>query len=192
MTAERQMEAYLSSLRANLGPITLKEREEILREIETHIVDACQERGVTLDEVLMRLGPADELASEYRDGMLIRRAGGSYSPLILLRGALRLASRGLSGLVVFFVGLFGYLIGGGLVLSAMLKPVFPANTGLWIRGGHLVSSGTVFPAPAGAHEVLGSWYIVIALTLGSLLLLATMSLIRTTLRVSKWAHIRLE
>lgn len=191
MIADRQMEAYLSTLRTHLGTMTLSEREEILREIEAHIRDAQEERGVSLNEVLMRLGPASELAADYRDGILIQRASRSYSPLRLLRGALRLASRGLSGILVFFVGVFGYLIGTGLVLSAMLKPVFPRNTGVWMRDGHLVSSGTLFPAPAGAHEVLGDWYIVITLVLGSLLLLATMYLIRTVLRFSKWAQVHL-
>lgn len=191
MIAELQMETYLSSLRAHLGPMTLNEREEILREIEAHIRDAQEEPGGTLENVLARLGTPQQLAAQYRDGMLIRNASRSYSPITLLRGALRLSTRGLSGIIVFFAGMFGYLIGGGLVLSAMLKPVFPKNTGLWVRDGHLVSSGTLFPPPTGAHEILGNWYIVVSLVLGSLLLLATMYLIRATLRVSKLAQIRL-
>lgn len=191
MNADPRTQAYLSLLGAHLGPISLNQREEILREIEAHIRDAQQERGASLDEVLTRLGPAEELARQYRDGMLIRNASRSYSPVTLLRGAMRLATRGLSGILVFFAGTFGYLIGGGLVLTALLKPVFPQNTGLWVRGGHLVSSGTLFPPPAGAHEVLGNWYIVVMLVLGSLLLLATMYLIRATLRFSKSAQMRL-
>lgn len=191
MIAERQMEAYLSLLRAHLGPMTLNQREEILREIEAHIRDAQEEPGATLDNVLLRLGTPEELAAQYRDGMLIRNASRSYSPVVLLRGALRLATRGLSGIVVFFAGMFGYLIGGGVVLSAMLKPVFPANTGVWVHDGQLVDFGTHFPAPPGAHEVLGNWYIVVALVLGSLLILATMYLIRAALRLSKLAQMRL-
>lgn len=191
MNADPRMQAYLSLLRAHLGPMSLNEREEILREIEAHIRDAQEELGIGLDEVLARLGPAEELARQYRDGMLIRNASRSYSPIVLLRGTLRMATRGLSGILVFFAGAFGYLIGGGLVLSAMLKPVFPNNTGVWMRDGRLVSSGTLFPPPSGAHEVLGNWYIVISLVLGSLLLLATMYLIRATLRLSKSARMRL-
>jgi hypothetical protein len=191
MNADPRMQAYLSLLRAHLGPMSLNEREEILREIEAHIRDAQEELGIGLDEVLARLGPAEELSRQYRDGMLIRNASRSYSPIVLLRGTLRLATRGLSGILVFFAGAFGYLIGGGLVLSAMLKPVFPNNTGVWMRDGRLVSSGTLFPPPSGAHEVLGNWYIVISLVLGSLLLLTTMYLIRATLRLSKSARMRL-
>ena len=131
------------------------------------------------------------MAAQYRDGMLIREASRSYSPLTLLRGALRLATRGLSGIFVFFAGMIGYAVGGGFVLSAMLKPVFPGNTGVWVHDGQLVDFGTHFPAPPGAHEVLGNWYIVVSLILGSLLLLGTMYLIRATLRLSKSAQMRL-
>lgn len=191
MIAERQMEAYLSLFRANLGPMTLNEREEILREIEAHVRDAQEEPGATLDNVLRQLGTPEQLAAQYRDGMLIRNASRSYSPVVLLRGALRLATRGLSGIVVFFAGIIGYAVGGGFVLSAMLKPIFPRNTGLWVHDGHLVSSGTLFPPPTGAHEVLGNWYIVVSLILGSLMLLGTMYLIRATLRLSKSARMRL-
>lgn len=191
MITDRQMESYLTSLRAHLGPMTLSEREEILREIEAHIRDAQEERHWSLEEVLTRLGKPEELAAQYRDGMLIRRASRSYSPVLLLRGALRLATRGLSGIIVFFAGVIGYAIGGGFVLSAFLKPVFPDHTGVWVRDGQLISSGTLLYPPAGAHEVLGYWYIVVMLILGSLLLLGTMYLIRATLRLSKAAQMRL-
>ncbi len=191
MIAEPQMETYLSSLRAHLGPVTLGEREEILREIEAHVRDAQEEPGATLHNVLTRLGTPEQLAAQYRDGMLIREASRSYSPVTLLRGALRLATSGLSGIVVFFAGMIGYAVGGGFVLSAMLKPVFPGNTGVWVHDGQLVDFGTHFPAPPGAHEVLGNWYIVVSLILGSLLLLGTMYLIRATLRLSKSAQMRL-
>jgi len=191
MITDRQLETYLMSLRAHLGPITLNEREEILREIEAHIRDAQEEPGATIEVVLTRLGTAEELAAQYRDGALIRKASRSYSPITLLRGALRLGTSGLSGIIVFFAGMIGYAMGGGFVLSAMLKPVFPGNTGLWVHDGQLVDFGTHFPAPAGAHEVLGNWYILFSLILGSLLLLGTMYLIRVTLRVSKLAQMRL-
>ena len=171
--------------------MTLGEREEILREIEAHVRDAQEEPGATLHNVLTRLGTPEQLAAQYRDGMLIREASRSYSPVTLLRGALRLATSGLSGIVVFFAGMIGYAVGGGFVLSAMLKPVFPGNTGVWVHDGQLVDFGTHFPAPPGAHEVLGNWYIVVSLILGSLLLLGTMYLIRATLRLSKSAQMRL-
>lgn len=185
MTMQTQVDTYLAELRDHLGPMTLGEREEIIREIGAHIRDSAELQNITAAEAVDRLGPPDVLAAEYRDGLLIRQASRSISPLMLLRGALRLATKGASGIAVFFIGLFGYAVGGGLVLTALLKPILPANTGTWFRDGELVSSGVLFPPPAPpAHEVLGMWYIPLALTAGSLILLMTMWLIRLALRTS--------
>jgi uncharacterized membrane protein len=186
MTAETQMESYLTELRLHLGPLTLAEREEIVREISAHVRDSAEESSASLETVLARLGPAEELAAQYRDGLLIRKASGSLSPLVLLRATLRLATKGIFGILVFFLAILGYAFGGGLVLTALIKPILPANTGVWFENGHLVDSGVLFPPPAPpAHEVLGMGYIVVALTLGSLLLLITTFAIRRSLRVSQ-------
>ena len=186
MTTEMQIDSYLTALRLHLGPLTIAERDEIVCEISAHIRDSAEESGASIETILARLGPAEELAKQYREGLLIRQASRSLSPLVLLRATLRLATKGLSGIVVFFLAIFGYLMGGGLVLTGLLKPIFPANTGVWFSGGQLVSSGTLFPAPAPpAHEILGMGYIPIALTLGSLTLLLTTFLIRRSLRISQ-------
>jgi uncharacterized membrane protein len=58
-----QIEAYLSALRTQLAPITLAEREEILREIAAHIRDSV-ETGTPIETVLARLGPPAALAPE--------------------------------------------------------------------------------------------------------------------------------
>jgi hypothetical protein len=188
MIAEQQIDSYLAALRAQLGPMTLKDREEIVREISAHIRDSAEQTGADVEVILARLGSAADLAAQYRDGLLIRNASRSISPLKLMRGALRLATKGVFGVFVFFVGLFGYAMGGGMALSGMIKPIFPAHTGMWIRDGRLVAFGTQFPhLGPPAHEVLGLWYVPIMLTAGSLTLLLTSFLIRTALRTSqKW------
>ena len=192
MTAEMQIDSYLTALRTHLGPLTIAEREEIVREIAAHVRDSAEETGASVETVLARLGPAEELAAQYRDGFLIRQASRSISPVKLLRATLRLATKGVSGVVVFFLAIFGYLMGGGLVLTCLIKPIFPANTGVWFNDERFVSSGTLFPAPAPpAHEVLGMWYIPLALTVGSLALLFTTWAIRTSLRISQRWQARL-
>jgi uncharacterized membrane protein len=186
MTTEIQIDSYLTALRLHLGPLTIAEREEIIREINAHIRDSAEETGASVETVLARLGPAAELAAQYRDGLLISQASRSFSPLVLLRAALRLATKGVFGFVAFFLGLFGYTMGVGLVLTALLKPIFPANTGVWFVNGHFHSAGSMFPGPPpNVHDVLGLWYTPLALTLGSLTLLLTTFLIQTSLRVSQ-------
>jgi uncharacterized membrane protein len=193
MTQDMRIEDYLTALRLHLGPLTIAEREEIVREIGTHIRDSAEERGASIESVLARLGIAEKLAAQYRDGLLIRQASRSNSPLVLLRGTLRLATNGAFGIFVFFVGMLGYAIGGGLVVTAFIKPVLPAHTGVWFdSNGHLLNSGVLFPLPgSSAHEVLGMWYLSIALIVGSLTLLLTSWTIRTALRVSQRWQARL-
>jgi uncharacterized membrane protein len=193
MNQDMQIEGYLTALRLHLGPLTIAEREEIVREIGAHVRDSAEESGASIESVLARLGPAEELAAQYRDGLLIRRASRSISPVLLLRASVRLATKGVFGVLVFFVGLFGYSMGGGLVLTALLKPILPENTGVWLDGsGHFMSAGIQFPGPGStAHEVLGYWFIPLALTVGSLTLLATTWAIRTSLKTSQHWQARL-
>ena len=122
MTAEMQLDSYLTALRAHLGPLTIAEREEIVREIAAHVRDSAEETGASVETVLARLGPAEELAAQYRDGFLIRQASRSISPVKLLRATLRLATKGVFGIVVFFLAIIGYSMGAGLVLTALVKP----------------------------------------------------------------------
>lgn len=186
MTTEMQIDSYLTALRLHLGPLTIAEREEIVREIDAHIRDSVAESGASVETALTRLGTAKELAAQYRDGLLIRQASRSHSPLVLLRASLRLATKGAFGILILFLGFIGYAMGGGLVLTALLKPIFPANTGLWINNGQFVEAGSLFPAPTPPiHEVLGMWYLPLALVLGSLTLLFTSFVIRRSLRVSQ-------
>ena len=193
MTAETQIDSYLTALRLHLGPLTIAEREEIVREITAHIRDSAEESGASVESVLDRLGPADKLAAQYRDGLLIRQASRSFSPLVLLRGALRLATKGAFGIFVFCCAILGYSSGVVFVFAAFAKPFFPAHTGLWLQDGRFVDSGVLhFPPPAPpAHEVLGMWLIPLALTLGSLTVLLTSFLIRKSLVLSQRVQARL-
>jgi uncharacterized membrane protein len=192
MTNESAADRYLAELRSHLGPLTLAEREEILREIAAHIRDSAEESGGGVEAVLARLGPPGRLAAEYRDGLLIRQASRSFSPLRLLRGSLRLATKGFFGALVFFCAVIGYAVGGSLILSAFLKIFLPANTGVWMIGSHLAESGTLFPAPGPpAREVLGYWYIPLVLTAGAPLLIATTWAIRLCLRTSRFCQAKL-
>ena len=187
MTQDMQIESYLTALRYNLGPLTIAEREEIVLEIGAHIRDSAEESGAGIESVLARLGPAEKLAAQYRDGLLIRKASRSFSPLVLLRATLRLATKGVFGIFVFCCAILGYSSGVVLVFAALAKPFFPANTGLWLQDGRFVDSGVLhFPPPAPpSHEVLGMWLIPLALTLGSLTLLLTTWAIRASLRLSQ-------
>lgn len=189
-----RIETYLAALRNHLGPIALAEREDILREIAAHIRDS-EESGSTLEAVLARLGPPEELAAQYRDGVLIRAASRSVSPVTLLRATLRLASKGFVGIVVFFCGLAGYTVGVSLLLMGLLKPFIPASVGMWTSKTTAVwqSSGPTIGIQTNhpAHEVLGWWAIPIGLIGGAVVVVLTTLAIRFFLRLSQQWQSRL-
>jgi hypothetical protein len=180
-----QIDNYLGRLRKSLPRMAVAEREEIVREISAHIHECAQEPGSNVDHILNRLGPPEILARQYGHELLVRRASRSFSPVLILRVTLALARRGAEGFALFFGTVVGYALGGGLVLTAVLKPIFPRNVGLWIGPG-VFDFGFHVPGHSDpVHEVLGRMYIPVALVLGYFFIWLTTIGIRWYLRRSK-------
>jgi uncharacterized membrane protein len=201
MTSETQINDYLARLRAALTGITVTEREDIVEEIRMHIRERAGDPQSSLDAILAGLGPADELAQQYRTGLLVQKARTSLSPVVILRAALRWAATGVEGFLVFVTALVGYTTGVSFLLMALLKPFFPRNTGLWVGPDQFNLSfrmGATMTNPASpVHEVLGWWLIPVCLIAGSLSLALTTKLIQFLFRRFRWkvpfvpaAHVR--
>ena len=190
MTTESQVNDYLARLRASLTGMTLAEREDIVQEIQMPIRERSRDPQVSVEEILAGLGPADELAQQYRTGLLVQKARHSISPVVILRATLRWATTGVEGFLVFIIALWGYGMGGAFLLLALLKPFLPRYTGLWVGPGEFSFSvrmgGTMTNPPSSVHEVLGWWLIPVCLVLGSLSLAATTKLIQILLRRFRW------
>jgi uncharacterized membrane protein len=190
MTAETQVNDYLARLRASLTGMTLTEREDIVEEIRMHIRERSSDPQSTLEDIFAGLGPADELAQQYRTGLLVQKARHSMSPLVILRATLRWAATGVEGCLVCCIALWGYGMGVAFLLLALLKPFFPKYTGLWVGPGEFNFSfrmGATMTNPASpVHEVLGWWLIPVCLVIGSLSLACTTKLIQFLLRRFRW------
>ena len=192
-TSDQLIEQFLTTLRANLGPITLPEREEIVREIAAHIYDSIELTGQPAATVLAKLGSPQQLAADYRDGALVRAASYSFSPMLLLRATLRIATKTLSGFIVFLFALTGYLTGLSFLITAFLKPFFPDRTGVFVLDHHLYRIGiqnTLPPVPI--HEVAGFWFIPASLVIASATLVLTTVVIRHFLRLSTTVQQKLD
>jgi len=180
-----EIDNYLDRLRKSLPHMPVADREEIVREISVHIRECAQEPNSSIDNILKRLGPPESLASQYGHDLLVKRASRGFSPVLILRVTLALAKRGAEGFALFFGTVVGYTMGGGLVLTALLKPIFPKNVGLWIGPGVFDFGFHVPSFSDPVHEVLGQWYIPIALVLGYFFIWLTTIGIRWYLRRSK-------
>jgi hypothetical protein len=184
-TIETQIDRYLGTLRESLPKMSVAEREEIVREISVHIRESAEDPNSSIDAILERLGSAPSLASQYSQDQVIRKATRTVSPLMILQATVYLAKRGISGIFVFLGALLGYTLGAGLMITAILKPIFPVDAGVWV-GPHIFDFGVhVPPPPYPAHEVLGWSYIPIASCVGALTLWLTTYGIRWFLKRSK-------
>jgi hypothetical protein len=176
---QKTIDTYLAALRKQLRELMEEDATDIVDEIRAHILDKTSNGGSPekVSATLAALGTPEELASRYRTEEWLRRAQLTRSPLVSLRSLLHWATLSFTGIVVFLVSVFGYALGGALVVFAMLKAAFPRATGLWKTvspdgtwGLNLsFSSGT----PPPGQELLGWWVLPIGLLLGTGLLLLT-------------------
>jgi len=170
---------YLAELRKALSGMTVSEREEIVDEIRTHIAERSAQPGITVEEILRRLGPAEEIARDYTNGALLRRANRSRSPWFILWATYHWAKTGVQGFTIFFLALVGYSCGAAFVIAAFLKPLFPDNIGLWVGEGG-INFG--FPESVqGRTELLGPWFTQVSILIGIGFLIVTTIAVRALL-----------
>ncbi len=181
--SQKTIDAYLLALRKQLRELMDEDVNDIVEEIRAHILDKTSGDGPrdTVASTLAALGTPEELASRYRTDELLKRAQITRSPLVSLRSLFRWATLSFAGLVVLVVSVFGYSLGGGLVIIGALKLIWPRATGFWMEfypdgspksasGGF--GSGYASQPPPG-REVLGWWLVPVGLILGTALLFLT-------------------
>lgn len=178
--SQRAIDSYLAALRKQLRDLMEEDVNDIVEEIRAHILDKTATAAVPeqVEQTLKALGTPETLASRYRTEELMKRAhahrsGAQVALLVIQRiGAV------LFGLAAFAVSIVGYCIGGGLVVLAVMKIVWPHGTGLWESRGPgadwgLSFSGGSGTAPPNSHDLLGWWLVPIGFVVGTGLFYAT-------------------
>ncbi len=180
--AEEKIDTYLMEVRRRLRGLGEEQTREIVTELRSHIVErAGRTQALTPDGVdiaLRALGSAEELASQYVTDALLARVEVSRSPFRLLDTLFGWASVSIAGFFVTITSIVGYVLGVVFILVALLKPMHPADAGLWAlqdRTGDLelsVRMGFGTP-PSNGHELLGWWIIPLGLVTGCGLVVLT-------------------
>ncbi|HEV2702741.1 MAG TPA: DUF1700 domain-containing protein, partial [Steroidobacteraceae bacterium] len=133
---QERIDVYLQRLRQALGALPPQEIAEIVREIRGHIIERAESTASLNEEALRRiltaLGSPEDIASLYQTRAMVARARASTSPLLILKAAIRSAGLSLMGLATFLFGVFGYVMGIGVFVTAVLKVLYPDRVGLWI------------------------------------------------------------
>jgi hypothetical protein len=144
------VDEYCKRLSKALHQLPTSEREDLIREVRSHILERVEARPEVTMEVLAKIlrevGEPDELAAEYRTQAALREATRSevtwvLRPWMLLRSTLSWGLTSVTGLVAFFVTVVGYGFALVFYLCALLKPFFPSRIGLWLAARHTLSLG---------------------------------------------------
>jgi hypothetical protein len=173
--------SYLGQLNAALAALTPDERQEILLETRSHVLDRWQrEPSRRMERVLAELGPAREYARQFLPDAV--EPPPPPGPPALAR----LVTGGVRTLPLLFVVVGAYSVAMLLLLAAVTELVDPTATGLYVGGGprgrgfQLVLSD---PAPSG-RDVLGPWFAPAALALAVAIHLLLVRLLRRVLRTA--------
>jgi uncharacterized membrane protein len=90
---------YLEQLRVHLRGIAPAERDEIVREIASHLAEARAD-GRDETEVLGRLGPPERLARSYQTDAILNGRGTGPSLFSVFRAALPMLSTSLASILI--------------------------------------------------------------------------------------------
>lgn len=168
-------------LRFRLALSGVKDKEEFVSEIRSHIVERLEDHSRPMDEIieetLAGLGAPEILATRYRTEGLLERASNTMSPLLLLRATMRWAMTGIRGFFAFWVLFLGYFVAGAFYVCAILKPFFPDRVGLF-WGPYSYGIGVRVDGEPPSTELLGMWFPPVALALGCLFIIGTTKFVR--------------
>jgi len=172
---ERKIDAYLMEVRRRLRGLGEDQSREIIAELHSHILERASAGGppttTSVDTALASLGRAEQLATEYATDEMLACAEVQRSPFRLLDSLFGWASISIAGFLVTITSIIGYFLGAIFVLVACLKPLHPADAGLWAlrdSTGDLelsVRMGFGTP-PTNGHELLGWWIVPLGLVIG--------------------------
>jgi HAAS domain-containing protein len=184
MTSNTMIESYFDALSTQLADLPPARREEVVRELRAHVLDRLEQITVPSNDdcrtVLKALGTPEEIARQYRVELLLNRSAWRISPWKMLRTLSRWTLTGVQGYIVFMVAMVGYLIGACFYITALLKPFFPHNIGLYVSEQGLNIAR--FPAPPPGTDLAGAYYIPIAVCAGFLFTFLTTLTIRFVVR----------
>jgi uncharacterized membrane protein len=184
MNSNPMIESYFAALTTQLSDLPPAKREEVVRELQAHVFDRLEQITVPTDDdcrtVLKAMGAPEEIARQYRVELLLNKSAWRISPWSMLRTLFRWTLTGIQGYIVFVLALLGYTLGASFYITALLKPFFPHNVGMFLSEQGLIIAR--FPEPPPGAEILGVYYIPVAVFVGFLFTLGTTLAIRFVAR----------
>jgi hypothetical protein len=171
------LDAWLSGLGDALAPLPAREREDIVLEARSHVLESVSRPlAPTVAQVLDELGSPRAYAREF----LVLRPPVSPPPLGVLQAMSRVAAGPWRRRPVLAVAAVAYGLAGMFALLAISELIDPSATGIyanWTRGERYFFIVASDPRHR-EHEILGSWLIPVMIVLIALIHLGMRRLLR--------------
>jgi hypothetical protein len=184
-SGESRVNGYLFVLERSLGTFLPRDSvRDAVREINSHLREriaaaaSAPDERAALEKILGELGPPLRVAQAYSVERTVDEAVVTGRLWAIARAIWHVAMSTVTGFFAGF-GLFaGYLLGGGFLIMAALKPIFPNNVGFWVDDrpeyqGFPWRLAADFPKMTHEHVVGGYWVIPFCLFWGLGLLAVT-------------------
>lgn len=185
-TTNDPLESYIGRFQAKLTKMTLAQRQDIVDEIRAHVHERVASSGLSIPEVLEKLGPAEDLAQEYYRGTLVTQASSGFSPWKILRAAFAWAMTGAHGAAMLAIAFWGYAAALACFAAGVLRQIFPEQMAIWITPDFEMGMGP--DRPVDAQAFLDNWFQPLVFGLGVLLLILTTMAMRYLLaRLIRWS-----
>jgi uncharacterized membrane protein len=172
---ESRIRGYLFMLEQSLRTFLRRDvAADAVREVESHIRErVLEDNGMpnerdALNRLLEAMGPPHRLARAYSAELAVDEAVTTGRFGATVRAVFAMAFYTTEGFFVALGLMYGYLISIGLLLVAILKPIFPSNVGLFTVNGRFLGIGLQIHLPPGTVVSYGWLVPLVGAVVGSL------------------------
>lgn len=176
-------ERYLRRLSVALRSIDGRERDAIVQETRSHLMERAGQGSDAVGRALAAFGKPEVYAEGFLEGADLRSALARDSALPMLGEVLKLAGKSAAAFVPATVILLLCTCAFAFGAMAVIKPIAPEAVGLWVDSeAGTFAFGVVSEASRqGATELLGYWIIPVAVVCSVLSLVAARRVVRLVL-----------
>lgn len=163
MSGMMETDHWFRRLDAALHSLPPAHREDIVREVRSHVEDRVAQ-GIASSSVIAALGQPEDYALNFVDDFHLSESLGARSVPRMLRVATRLAHKSVMVACGLILVLVLVLMGSATIVTAAMHWFDPAHWGLWLSDRYLIMGQVASGEPA--RELLGAAIYPVAVGIG--------------------------
>jgi hypothetical protein len=158
-------------------------KNDIITEIQSHILDGFSELKLKneterLNKAIENLGDPSDFLTPLIAEKYLTDASANYRPMFIAKGLFYYLKSGFRQFLKGMIYVTGYIFIIGLALVAILKIFIPSKTGFFVSKTGTINIGLVSDISNVDRELLGYWFIPLALIMSIILYYTLAKLLR--------------